>query len=164
MNEPPFMVSRKWVSHPSWGTTWASAAATPPSAITVCALPSSDLHTSPTDTPSCAASIVARRPAPPAPITSTSCSWVSYFSIDILSEARAAGRIEQVERVEHGIVDDAHRAEPHVEVREAHREKAPPGEAHVVSVEDTDDAPGLEPRPAGRDAREAVELAAHQVA
>ncbi len=48
----------------------------PPSAITVWALPSSDLQTMPTETPAAEASIAARKPAPPAPITSTSCSKV----------------------------------------------------------------------------------------
>src|SRR5205814_9368617 len=48
-------------------------------AITVCALPRSDLQTSPTRTPAAEASIAARNPAPPAPMTSTSCSCVSYF-------------------------------------------------------------------------------------
>jgi hypothetical protein len=40
--------------------------------MTVCALPSSDLQIRPTDTPLVAASIAARNPAPPAPMTSTS--------------------------------------------------------------------------------------------
>ena len=45
----------------------------PPSAITVCAFPSKDLHTSPTLMPSsCEAAIAADSPAPPAPITRTS--------------------------------------------------------------------------------------------
>ena len=44
--------------------------------MTVCALPSSDLQTRPTDAPAADASIAARRPAPPAPMTITSCSWV----------------------------------------------------------------------------------------
>ena len=57
------------------------AAAMPPSAITVCALPSRDLHTTPTRTPWARASIAARRPAPPAPMMSTSCSWVSYAGV-----------------------------------------------------------------------------------
>src|SRR4249919_1789182 len=48
------------------------AAAMPPSAITVCALPSKDLQIKPTETPLPAASIAARRPAPPAPMTRTS--------------------------------------------------------------------------------------------
>jgi len=50
------------------------AAAMPPSAMTVCALPSSDLQINPTLTPAADASIAARKPAPPAPITSTSNS------------------------------------------------------------------------------------------
>ena len=54
------------------GATWPSAAATPPSAMTVWALPRSDLQTRPTVAPAALASIAARRPAPPAPMTSTS--------------------------------------------------------------------------------------------
>src|SRR5947208_31951 len=50
----------------------------PPSAMTVCAFPKSDLQTRPTDTPAADASIAARSPAPPAPITMTSCSWTWY--------------------------------------------------------------------------------------
>ena len=73
---PPRIVSAKWTFQLSRSSTLASAAAMPPSAITVCALPSSDLQTSPTETPAAEASIAARRPAPPAPMTSTSCSWV----------------------------------------------------------------------------------------
>jgi hypothetical protein len=53
-------------------STLPSAAATPPSAITVCAFPSSDLHTSPTFTPADDAAIAARNPAPPAPMMRTS--------------------------------------------------------------------------------------------
>jgi len=44
--------------------------------MTVWALPSSDLQMSPTEAPAAEASMAARRPAPPAPITMTSCSWV----------------------------------------------------------------------------------------
>ena len=66
------MVSAKCTFQLSRSSTLASEAATPPSAITVCALPSNDLQTSPTDTPCAAAAIAALRPAPPAPITSTS--------------------------------------------------------------------------------------------
>ena len=69
---PPRMVSRKWTFQLSRGSVVASAAATPPSAITVCAFPRSDLQTRPTEQPSAAASIAARSPAPPAPTTSTS--------------------------------------------------------------------------------------------
>ena len=48
------------------------AAAAPPSAITVCALPNSDLEMIAVFLPASRASIAARRPAPPAPITTTS--------------------------------------------------------------------------------------------
>jgi hypothetical protein len=44
---PPRMVSAKWTRQESRSSTFASAAATPPSAITVCALPSRDLQTRP---------------------------------------------------------------------------------------------------------------------
>ena len=43
---PPRMVSRKWTCQLSSGHTLPMAAAMPPSAMTVCALPSSDLQTS----------------------------------------------------------------------------------------------------------------------
>src|SRR6266849_846953 len=80
---PPRMVSRKWTCQLSSGHTLPSAAAMPPYAMTVCALPRSDLHTRPTDTPCAAASMAARKPAPPAPITRTSCSCVSYSDVAI---------------------------------------------------------------------------------
>ncbi len=78
---PPRMVSAKWTRQLSRSSTFASAAATPPSAITVCALPRSDLQTMPTETPEAAASIAALKPAPPAPMTNTSCSCVWYSAI-----------------------------------------------------------------------------------
>src|SRR5439155_23906292 len=53
------------------------AAAMPPSAITVWALPRSDLQITPTEAPWASASSEARNPAPPAPMTRTSCSRVS---------------------------------------------------------------------------------------
>src|SRR5450432_3177763 len=55
-----------------------SDAATPPSAITVCALPSRDLHTTRTLQPASRAATTALRPAPPAPTINTSDSNVSY--------------------------------------------------------------------------------------
>src|SRR5947209_5462323 len=67
-----------------------SAAATPPSAITVCALPRSDLQTTPTEQPASRAAITARSPAPPAPTTSTSYSKVSYGSMLSLVSARGS--------------------------------------------------------------------------
>ena len=69
---PPNIVSWKWIRQLSSGATLPSDAATPPSAITVCALPSSDLQTSAVRAPRSEAAIAARSPAPPAPITSTS--------------------------------------------------------------------------------------------
>ena len=48
------------------------AAAAPPSAITVCALPNSDLQMIAVRLPCIRASMAARSPAPPAPITTTS--------------------------------------------------------------------------------------------
>ena len=69
---PPRMVSAKWTFQLSRSSLLAIAAAMPPSAITVWALPSSDLQISPTETPAPHASMAARSPAPPAPITSTS--------------------------------------------------------------------------------------------
>ena len=69
---PPRMVSRKCTSQLSSGQRLPIAAAMPPSAITVCALPSSDLQTIAVLAPASWAAIAARRPAPPAPITTTS--------------------------------------------------------------------------------------------
>src|SRR5262249_49616677 len=59
--------------------------------MTVWALPRSDLQTRPTETPAADAAIAARRPAPPAPMTSTSCSTVRYSGMD----RREAHRILQ---------------------------------------------------------------------
>ena len=69
---PPRMVSRKWTFQLSSFHTFASAAAMPPSAITVWAFPRSDLHTTAVLAPRACASIAARSPAPPAPTTTTS--------------------------------------------------------------------------------------------
>ena len=69
---PPRIVSAKCTFQLSRSSLWPIAAAMPPSAITVWALPRSDLQMSPTDTPAPQASMAARRPAPPAPMTSTS--------------------------------------------------------------------------------------------
>ena len=66
------MVSRKWTCQLSLLLTLPIAAAMPPSAMTVWALPNSDLQMMATLLPSMRASIAARRPAPPAPMTTTS--------------------------------------------------------------------------------------------
>ncbi len=69
---PPRIVSRKWTCQLSSGYTLPMAAATPPSAMTVWALPRRDLQTSAVRSPRPLASIAARSPAPPAPMTMTS--------------------------------------------------------------------------------------------
>ena len=66
------MVSRKCTCQLSFEFTLPIAAAQPPSAITVCALPNSDLEMIAVRLPCARASIAARRPAPPAPMTTTS--------------------------------------------------------------------------------------------
>ena len=71
-NLPPRMVSRKWTIQLSFGLTLPIAAAHPPSAMTVCALPNSDLEMMAVFLPASRASMAARRPAPPAPMTMTS--------------------------------------------------------------------------------------------
>ena len=71
---PPRSVSVTWTFQSSRSSTLPIAAAMPPSAITVCALPSRDLQITPQEAPAAEASIAARRPAPPAPTTSTSYS------------------------------------------------------------------------------------------
>ena len=71
-NLPPRMVSRKWTCQLSLGLALPMEAAQPPSAMTVCALPNSDFEMIAVFLPACRASIAARRPEPPAPITTTS--------------------------------------------------------------------------------------------
>src|SRR5713101_1008309 len=78
---PPRIVSWKWTLQLSCGSRLPSAAAIPPSAMTVCALPSNDLQTTATSAPIAEASMAARRPAPPAPITRTSWLWTLYGSV-----------------------------------------------------------------------------------
>ena len=71
-NLPPRMVSRKWTSQLSCGFALPIDAAIPPSAMTVWALPNSDFEMIATRLPRSRASIAARSPAPPAPMTRTS--------------------------------------------------------------------------------------------
>ena len=66
------MVSRKWTCQLSFELALPIEAAQPPSAITVCALPNNDLVITATFWPRSLASITARKPAPPAPMTTTS--------------------------------------------------------------------------------------------
>jgi hypothetical protein len=75
------MVSRKWTCQLSFEFTLPIAAAAPPSAITVCALPNSDLQMIAVRRPPSRAAMAARRPAPPAPMTRTSKSSRSGVSL-----------------------------------------------------------------------------------
>src|SRR6185369_13881049 len=149
---PPRMVSAKCTFQESRSSTLARAAATPPSAMTVWALPRSDLQTSPTETPCAAASMAARRPAPPAPITRTSCSCVSYSGMAIV-----VPRLED----DPEIADHAHGHEPDVEVGEPHAEEREPGEGRMALVEPGEQVP--EPVARGR-LGEAVDVAPAHVA
>src|SRR3954452_18443942 len=142
---PPRMVSAKWVLQLSRSSTLARAAATPPSAMTVWALPSSDLQTRPTETPAADASMAARRPAPPAPMTMTSCSWVWI-----------SGILENSP-----VVDHAGRAETDVDVGPADPEEAEPGPLRMMTVEAAHAVVGLLAR---RRLRELIHEAAHEVA
>src|SRR5215208_7613255 len=121
------------------------AAAMPPSAMTVWALPSSDLQTRAVRAPRSCASMAARRPAPPAPMTTTSKSWVSCSAM-----------LEHPPRV----ADDASGHQPDVDVGEGHEDQADPGQEHVAGVQGRH----LAPHPvAGRGLGEAVEPAPAQV-
>src|SRR5664280_1616698 len=108
------------------------AAAMPPSAITVWALPSRDLQTTAVRRPMAWASTAARRPAPPAPMMTTSNSWVSYsvmFSSSLDMEAV--------------VVDGPTGHQSHVQVGEGHEEEAHPCEEHVLPVEGGERLPEL---------------------
>src|SRR5687767_12532370 len=148
---PPRMVSAKCTFQSSRSSTLASDAATPPSAMTVCAFPSSDLQTRPTDTPWAAASTAARRPAPPAPMTSTSCSCVSYSGMAIV-----VPRLED----DPEIADHAHGHEPDVEIGETHAEEREPREHRMALVEPGEEVPE---HVAGRRLREGVDVTAADV-
>src|SRR5262245_42737908 len=122
------------------------AAAMPPSAMTVCALPSSDLQTSAVRAPRSWASMAARRPAPPAPMTTTSNSWVSCSAMGLEHQPRVA--------------DDAGRDQPDIQVGQGHEDQADPGPARVPGVEGRH----LAPHPvADGGLGEAVEAAAAEV-
>src|SRR4030095_5963899 len=130
---PPRMVSRKWTCQLSSGHTLPMAAAMPPWARTWWRLPSSDLHTRPTDAPWAAASMAARRPAPPAPMTRTSCSWVSYAVLAILKD-------------DPQVPDHSHRNEPDIKICQSDAEQREPGEGRVPLVEPGEEEPDPVPR------------------
>src|SRR5262249_25046500 len=129
---PPRMVSRKWTCQLSSFQTLPIAAAMPPSAMTVCALPSSDLQTSAVRTPCPEASMAARSPAPPAPMTMTSYSKLSYGSVAIRRPSR---------QEDPHVVNDAHGHQPHVDIGQPHPDQADPREQHVPLVQPRDRAP-----------------------
>ncbi|CAB4872858.1 unannotated protein [freshwater metagenome] len=83
------MVSQKWTFQPSFEFTLAMDAAMPPSAMTVCALPKRDLLITATVLPASRASTAARRPAPPAPMTTTSYEYRSVSDIVSLAFRRS---------------------------------------------------------------------------
>src|SRR5882724_6159271 len=132
-NLPPRMVSRKWTIQLSLELTLPMEAAAPPSAMTVCALPNSDFEMIAVRLPASRASTAARRPAPPAPMTTTSY-WCLVMSV-----------IDQ----DPSVADEAQVVEPagghghHVEVGDRERRERRPGQAHVVAVEAGDPAPQL---------------------
>src|SRR6476620_1777564 len=103
------------------------AAATPPSAITVWALPSSDLQTSPTSAPASLAAIAARRPAPPAPMTRT--SWGRTCGL-IGAERTIRSRLE----VDRRVGDDPHRQQADIQIGKRDGDQARPRPAHVEQV------------------------------
>src|SRR5689334_25329334 len=110
------MVSRKCTCQLSFELTLPMAAAQPPSAITVCALPNSDLEMIAVFLPASRASIAARSPAPPAPITTTSKLCFSSSLIVLPHEPK----------VGEPAGGDRH----HVEVRDHQRGQGDPGQLH----------------------------------
>src|SRR5947208_8676004 len=128
---PPRIVSRKWTCQLSSGQTLPRAAAIPPSAITVWALPRRDFVTRAVRAPWPWASTAARKPAPPAPITTTSYSCVSWRSMPVMADP-----LEEPQ-----VADHAHGDEPDVEVGEADAPEGEPREEGVPLVEAGHDLP-----------------------
>src|SRR5690348_2502490 len=130
-NFPPRMVSRKCTIQLSLLLTLPIAAAAPPSAITVCALPNNDFEMIAVFLPANRASIAARSPAPPAPITTTSY-W--YRANSLMSVTHSPDEPE--------VGDPARRHAHHVDVGEHQRAEGDPGQQHVLGVEPGDEQPG----------------------
>src|SRR5689334_1009404 len=151
-NLPPRMVSRKWTFQLSRGSVLPSAAAMPPSAMTVWALPSRLFDSTPVLSLWALHSIAARSPAPPAPTTSTSWSMVWIWDT---SSIRSPGM---------EVADDAHREQAHVEVGDHDPDQAEPCELHVARVEPRREPPALEPRRRLAAIGQAILAAADQVA
>src|SRR3954451_14624644 len=128
-NLPPRMVSRKCTCQLSLALELPIAAAMPPSAMTVWALPNSDLQTMAVRRPCSRASMAARRPAPPAPMTTTSYAWRSSSVTAGLSVDQA-----QVGQCAGGDQRD-------VEVGDDEGGEGRPSELHVVAVQPRDPLP-----------------------
>src|SRR5436190_14701056 len=162
------MVSRKCTCQLSSGHRLPSAAAAPPSAMTVGALPSRDLPTTATRAPASWAAIAARRPEPPAPITTTSyrCASTSAALPVVTAVSGVSGVVSVIsERLSWGskeprVVERAGRDQHHVEVGERDGEQRQPGVLGVVGIERGDPAPHPV---ADRVLAEVAELAADDV-
>src|ERR671917_526969 len=167
MNFPLFMVSMKCWRHESSGSTFPRAAAMPPSAMTVWALPSRLFVTMPTERPRCTAETAALKPAPPAPIMRTSCSrtsnrsrepfWCPSLCIRCLPSSAAKGDYDEV-----GYNAGLHA--PQVQVGRDQRDEAVPGPVGVLHVKPANEIVRLAPRVAAPNARVAVLVAPDQVA
>src|SRR4029453_7025550 len=97
----------------------------PPSAITVWALPSRDLQTMAVLAPASWAAIAARRPEPPAPITTTSdwCFSTAPRSVGAGTLAAAVSVISATSSEELRVVEHAGRQHPDVGVDDRDREQ-----------------------------------------
>src|SRR3954451_2042374 len=116
------MVSPKCTIQLSREFTLPIAAAAPPSAMTVCALPNRDLEMIAVRLPASRASMAARSPAPPAPITTTSYECRSIVVIGGSS-------------VEEAQVGDPAGGHGHdVRVGQHERAEGSPGQLHVLAV------------------------------
>src|SRR5829696_2385314 len=168
-NLPLFMVSMKCSCQLSSGSTFPTDAAMPPSAMTVWALPKSDLLTTPTESPRSLASIAALSPAPPAPIISTSCSLTSCraepFTLPSVSIASTPLkepyllREQEPLRVRHG----PRHEQAYVQVRPPHRKQANPGPEHVMSGQAADPVMSPAAHVASRNAGVAIHPTSHKM-
>src|SRR3954462_11992204 len=156
---PPRMVSRKWTCQLSSGHRLPSAAAAPPTAITVWALPSRDLQTTATFAPASWAAIAARRPEPPAPITTTSY-WCFSTSVAAAPAGFVSGEVSVISE-EPRVVERAGRDQEHVQIGDRDGEQREPGVLGVVGVQPRDPIPHPV---ADRVLAEVPELATHDVA
>ena len=128
------MVSRKWTIQLSLEFTLPMAAAAPPSAMTVCALPNSDLEMMAVRLPASRASIAARRPG----AAGADHDDVVAVSFDVLSHRR-----QRPQLMKRRSGNQPAATAMHVEVGHGERAERDPGQLHVLGVELGDEAPGL---------------------